>query len=72
MIKILKHGNKFGEPLKATCICGCEFQYESSDILNDTTLMFATYPGQVKTYILCPECRARINLSTRYVTDGNI
>ena len=70
MIKILKHGNKNGEPLKAECLCGCEFEYETSDILKDTTLMFTTYPGQIRTYIMCPECYSRINLSTRYITDS--
>lgn len=70
MIKILKHGNKNGEPLKAECLCGCEFEYETSDVLKDTTLMYTTFPAQIRTYIMCPECCSRIDLRTRYITDS--
>lgn len=48
MIKILKHGKKYSK-FQLTCpFCGCEFEYEESDLEDDS-------------FIRCPDCGAIID-----------
>ncbi len=48
MIKILKHGKKHSK-FQLTCpFCGCEFEYEESDLEDDS-------------FIRCPDCGAIID-----------
>ena len=54
-MKILKHGIYYKIDKTLTCVCGCKFEYTSC-------------PQQVQTYVLCPECNARIHLSKTYTS----
>lgn len=48
MIKILKHGKKHSKFQLACPFCGCEFEYEESDLKDDS-------------FIRCPDCEAIID-----------
>ena len=63
-IRIIKEGKitKF----KKTCPdCGCEFEYDESDLQTDYRLYLNTYPGQYETYVVCPCCGKHIHHGTR-------
>ena len=57
-MKILEHGVYYTENKIITCSCGCKFEYETSDIYKDNSLAYTTYPQQIQTYVLCPECNS--------------
>ena len=79
-IKIIKDG-KITKFRKTCPDCGCEFEYDASDMATDYGVCLTTYPPQYKTYVICPCCRKRIyhgmiqssDLTTtlpKYYTDG--
>lgn len=45
-------------------LCGCEFEYDNNDTEMDKAFCFTTFPPTYKTYVKCPECGAKIFLST--------
>ena len=61
-MKVIKHGKNYVR--YAVCDCGCEFEYDSNDTEIDKTFCFTTFPPTYKTYVKCPECGAKIFLST--------
>ena len=69
-MKVLKHGNYYKENKIIDCVCGCQFEYESRDIVTDYSLVHTSNPIQYDQYILCPECNARINLSKTYLSNS--
>ena len=54
-IKIIKQG-KMTKFTKACPDCGCEFEYEASDLSTDYSVCLTTYPPKYNTYIVCPCC----------------
>ena len=67
-MKILEHGIYYKIDKTLTCVCGCKFEYETSDIYQDTIFAFTSCLQQVQTYVLFPECNARIHLSKTYTS----
>lgn len=65
-MEVLEHGMYYNTGNEETCSCGCKFRYEISDILIDDTLTLTSYPPQYNQYVRCPECAAKILLSTTY------
>lgn len=68
MIKIIKDGKltKF----KKTCPdCGCEFEYEASDLSTDYSVCLTTYPPKYNTYVVCPCCGKRVYHGTTQAVD---
>lgn len=64
-LRIIKHGSKYSENKIAICpLCGCEFEYDNNDTEIEKTFCFTSFPPTYKTYIKCPECGAKIFLST--------
>lgn len=60
MIKIIKEGKI--KKFKKTCPdCGCEFEYEASDLITDRSVCLTTYPPQYGTYVVCPCCGKHIH-----------
>lgn len=67
-VKIIKHGNKFDKTktkTKTCGLCGCEFEYDESDVIVNRNLCLTVNPPLYKTYIICPECSSAIFLGTR-------
>lgn len=59
MIKIIKEGKI--TRFKKTCPdCGCEFEYETSDLIPDYSVCLTTFPSQYSTYVICPCCGKHI------------
>lgn len=59
-IKIIKDGEM--TKFKKTCPdCGCEFEYEASDLSADYSVCLTTYPPKYNTYVVCPCCGKRIH-----------
>ena len=54
-IKIIKQG-KMTKFTKTCPDCGCEFEYEVSDLSTDYRVCLTTYPPKYNTYIVCPCC----------------
>lgn len=68
MIKIIKDGKltKF----KKTCPdCGCEFEYEASDLIVDHSVCLTTYTPKYNTYVVCPCCGKRVYHGTTQAVD---
>lgn len=64
-LRIIKHGSKYSENKIAICpLCGREFEYVNNDTGMDKAFCFTTFPPTYKTYVKCPECGAKIFLST--------
>ena len=62
-IKIIKDGKM--TKFKKTCPdCGCEFEYEASDLSADCGVCLTTYPPKYNTYVACPCCGKRIHHGT--------
>lgn len=67
-IRIIKEG----KPVKFTKTCpdcGCEFEYDVSDLKTDYSICLTTYPGQYNTYIVCPCCGKHIHHGTKSADD---
>ena len=67
-IKVIKEG----KPVKFTKTChdcGCEFEYDVSDLQTDYSICLTTYPGQYNTYIVCPCCGKHIHHGTKSADD---
>lgn len=67
-IRIIKEG----KPVKFTKTCpdcGCEFEYDVSDLKTDYSICLTTYPGQYNTYIVCPCCGKHIHHETKSADD---
>ena len=59
-IKIIKEGKI--KKFRKTCPdCGCEFEYEASDLSTDYSVCLTTYPPKYTTYIVCPCCRKHLH-----------
>lgn len=58
-IKIIKEG-KITKFRKTCPDCGCEFEYEASDLSTDYSVCLTTYPPKYNTYVVCPCCGKRI------------
>lgn len=75
MIKVIKEGKL--ERFKKTCpICGCEFEYDISDLYKEynRSIVFTTYPAkyQYKRYVNCPCCGTQVYHDTGVeATDNN-
>lgn len=70
MIKIIKEGKITITRFKKTCpYCGCEFEYEASDLITDYSVCLTTYPPQYNTYVICPCCEKHIHHGTTSVTN---
>ena len=54
-IKIIKEG-KITKFRKTCPDCGCEFEYEASDLATDYSECLTTYPPKYNTYVACPCC----------------
>ena len=54
-IKIIKEG-KITKFRKTCPDCGCEFEYEASDLATDYSECLTTYPPRYNTYVVCPCC----------------
>ena len=54
-IKIIKEG-KITKFRKTCPDCGCEFEYEASDLATDYSECLTTYPPRYNTYVACPCC----------------
>ena len=54
-IKIIKQG-KMTKFTKTCPDCGCEFEYEASDLATDYFECLTTYPPRYNTYVVCPCC----------------
>lgn len=67
-MKVLKHGKYYRENKKIECVCGCEFEYEDTDIVTDYSLVYTSNPMQYRQYVLCPECNSRTDLSKTYLS----
>ena len=62
-IKIIKDGKM--TKFRKTCQdCGCEFEYEASDLSTDCGVCLTTYPPRYNTYVVCPCCGKRIHHGT--------
>ena len=62
-IKIIKDGKM--TKFRKTCPdCGCEFEYEASDLSMDCGVCLTTYPPKYNTYVVCPCCGKRIHHGT--------
>ena len=62
-IKIIKDGKM--TKFRKTCPdCGCEFEYEASDLSADCGVCLTTYPPRYNTYVVCPCCGKRIHHGT--------
>ena len=62
-IKIIKDGKM--TKFRKTCPdCGCEFEYEASDLSADCGVCLTTYPPKYNTYVVCPCCGKRIHHGT--------
>lgn len=62
-IKIIKEGKKTS--FRKTCPdCGCEFEYDATDLQTDYSICLTTYPGQYNTYVVCPCCGRHIHHGT--------
>lgn len=71
MIKIIKQGKT--KRFAKTCpSCGCEFEYEASDLSTDYSVCLTTYPPQYNTYVVCPCCGRRIHHGTTQAADPTI
>lgn len=68
-MKILEHGIYYTENKIITCLCGCRFECETSDIYKDNSLAYTTCSQQIQTYVLCPECNSKINLGKIYISE---
>lgn len=67
-IRIIKEGKK--TKFTKTCPdCGCEFEYETSDLQTDYSLCLTTYPVQYNTYIICPCCGKHIHHGTTFADE---
>ena len=62
-IKIIKDG-KIAKFRKTCPDCGCEFEYEASDLSADCGVCLTTYPPKYNTYVVCPCCGKRIHHGT--------
>ena len=62
-IKIIKQG-KMTKFTKTCPDCGCEFEYEASDVSTDYSVCLTTYPPKYNTYVVCPCCGKRIHHGT--------
>lgn len=58
-IKIIKEG-KITKFRKTCPDCGCEFEYDASDVSTDYGTCLTTYPPQYNTYVACPCCKKHI------------
>lgn len=67
-IKIIKEG-KVTKFTKTCPDCGCEFEYETSDLQTDYSSCLTTYPGQYNTYVVCPCCGRHIHHGTVMAED---
>lgn len=68
MIKIIKQGKI--TRFKKTCQdCGCEFEYEASDLIMDYNVCLTTYPPKYNTYVVCPCCGKRVYHGTTQAVD---
>lgn len=63
MIKVLKHGNK-QKYTKVCPECGCEFEYELSDVETDYSICLTSYPAQYNRFVRCPECGCHVHHDT--------
>lgn len=67
-IRIIKEG----KPTKFTKVCpdcGCEFEYDLTDLHTDYSICLTTYPGQYNTYVICPCCGRHIHHGTAMAED---
>lgn len=71
-MKIIKSGKK-EEPKnrtgKITCKCGCEFEWEESDIFTEPApYVVATYPPCYDEFemVKCPECNQKYRIGIKY------
>ena len=70
-MKILKHGKKFNKNKIQTCgLCGCEFEYDESDVIVNRDFCLTVNPPLYKTYIICPECSSEIFLEKNLALGG--
>ena len=74
MIKVIKEGKL--ERFKKTCsVCGCEFEYDISDLYKEYnhSLAFTTYPvkHQYKRYVNCPCCGTQVYHDTGVDADND-
>ena len=67
-IRIIKEG-KVTKFTKTCPDCGCEFEYEISDLQTDYSICLTTYPCQYNTYIVCPCCGKHIHHGTTWADD---
>lgn len=67
-IKIIKEG-KVKKFTKTCPDCGCEFEYETSDLHIDYSVGLTTNPVQYSTYVICPCCGRHIQHGTTWDTD---
>lgn len=72
-MKIIKSGKKKEEPRnrtgKITCKCGCEFEWEESDIFTEPApYVVATYPPCYDKFemVKCPECNQKYRIGIKY------
>ena len=70
-IKIIKEG-KITKFRKTCPDCGCEFEYDASDVVTDYGVCLTTYPPKYNTYVVCPCCRKRIYHGTIQEADLTI
>ena len=66
-MKIIKSGKK--EKGKITCKCGCEFEWEESDIFTiPAPYVVATYPPCYDDFemVKCPECNQKYRIGIKY------
>lgn len=70
-IKIIKQG-KQTKFTKICPDCGCEFEYDDSDLNVDYSVCLTTYPPQYNTYVVCPCCGKRIYHGTTKAADPTI
>ena len=54
-IKIIKD-SKMTKFRKTCPDCGCEFEYEASDLSADYCVCLTTCPPKYNTYVVCPRC----------------
>lgn len=67
-IKIIKEG-KVTKFTKTCPDCGCEFEYETSDLHTDYSVGLTTNPCQYNTYVICPCCKRHIHHGTTWNDD---
>ena len=58
-IKIIKEG-KLTKFTKTCPDCGCEFEYDTTDLHTDYSICLTSYPAQYNTYVICPCCGKHI------------